>query len=276
MKRLERPKVTWRRTYFPLHSENRMIQEGNTRSAREYFLKLRPSNLEALLKSRYSWMNQYIGDSKKIYELGCGAGFLREFVYSPYLILTDISNQDWVDEYLDATALPFADESIDIFICSHMIHHLAYPSRFLKQASKALKPGGCILIAEINTSLVMKLMLRIMRHEGWSYEVDVFDESTIANQPSDPWSANCAIPEMLFRDSNKFEEFIPSLAVERNDLCEFLLFPLSGGVIAKTRTINLPRFILRFIKHIDSLLIRILPNIFACGRLVVLRKRNVC
>ena len=80
-----------------------------------------------------------------------------------------------------------------------------------------------------------------MRHEGYSYNKDVFNEKNLANDPSDPWSANCAIPEMLFKDHVKFEKEVP-FKVIHNKLNEFLLLPLSGGVIAKSKTINLPFF----------------------------------
>ena len=44
----------------------------------------------------------------------------------------------------------------------------------------------------------MKTVLRLMRHEGWSDEVDIFDRNAVCNDPSDPWSANCSIQKQLF------------------------------------------------------------------------------
>ena len=42
------------------------------------------------------------------------------------------------------------DNSVDVFICSHMIHHVPKPIVFLKSLEKILVPGGLILIQEIN------------------------------------------------------------------------------------------------------------------------------
>ena len=35
----------------------------------------------------------------------------------------------------------------------------------------------------------MRFLLRLMRHEGYSYDVNVFDENCVCNDPADPWSA---------------------------------------------------------------------------------------
>jgi len=259
------------KTFYP-SSSNRMNNVGNLSEARRIFLKERPTNLCFLLKSRYDWMNEYIADCSELYELGCGAGFSREFIHNKSLTLTDVSIEYWVDKQVDALNLPFPDNSVDAFICSHMLHHLAKPVEFLRQAHNKLKPGGLILISDLNTSFAMKFLLKLMNHEGWSYEVDVFNELEIVNDPKDPWSANCAIPELLFRNRTVFEDKIPEYRIIRNEYTEFAIFPLSGGVIAKSPTINMPWIVLKAINKLDNLLIRLSPNIFALGRRVVLQK----
>ena len=158
--------------------------------------------------------------------------------------------------YIDALNLPFKKNSVDVFICSHMIHHVANPYNFLSKALECLKPGGMILISEVNTSLLFRFLLRIMRHEGWSYIVNVFSSSSICNDPNDKWSANCAIPQILFNDINKFEKVFKGSKIVHKKLTEALIFPISGGVNAKTITINFPSIILKFIDKVDLLLIK--------------------
>ena len=250
-----------------------MRLEGDLKSARRRFFEECPTNLYFLLGLRYKWMNNYIGNQKRIFELGCGAGFSKTFIKNNHLKLTDVSNEDWVDIYVDAMNLPFPDGSVDVLICSHMLHHLAYPMQFFEGASRALRPGGLILISEINTSLLMRFLLRLMRHEGWSYDVNPFDRNEVANDPSDPWSANCAIPEMLFRDEHRFEDNLPQYRVVHNQLTECFIFPLSGGVIARSPTINLPLVLLKMIEKLDRFLIILFPDVFALGRNVVLQKQ---
>ena len=259
------------KSYTPSHQENCMRNEGGVKQARKFFLENRPNNLNFLLATRYQWMKPYLVGNQ-IFELGAGAGFSKIILDDSRITLTDIEKYEWIDQKVDALNLPFEPNSVDVFICSHMIHHVAYPITFLKNLTKSLKSNGVILISEVNTSFMFKILLRIMRHEGWNYNVDVFDTSCPANNPDDPWSANCAIPELLWGDDNKFEQEIKELKIERNELCEFMIFPLSGGVISKTATINLPISVLKVLHSIDSILIKLFPKIFALGRRVVLRK----
>lgn len=260
-------------TFFPDHNENRMKSEGDLKSARQRFLTERPTNLNFLLEQRFSWMNEFLDNKTSVYELGCGCGFSKEFIKNPHLKLTDVSGEAWVDLHVDALNLPFPPNSVDALVCSHMIHHIAFPEKFFQGAIKVLKPGGLIVISEINTSWFMRFLLWLMKHEGWSYEVDLYSNQKPSNDPRDPWSANCAIPQILFDDPQKFESHFKDLKIIKNELTEFSIFPLSGGVIAKTKTIPLPRWALKVCHWIDQALIALFPGIFAMGRKVVLQKK---
>ena len=260
-------------TYFPDTKDNLMNNVGDLLSARNRFIKEKPTNLVFLLSKRYKWMNKYINGKKTVYELGAGAGFSKFFIKNKNLQITDVSHHYWIDNYVDALNLPFKKNSVDIFICSHMIHHLANPYKFLKNAIDCLNPNGKIIISDINTSFIMRLIIRIMRHEGWSYEPDVFSSKSICNDPSDPWSGNCAVPQMLFSNKYKFKKYFPEVDIVHFKLKEFLIFPLSGGVIATTSTINFPRYILNVINVLDNILIKISKKIFPFGMEVVLKKK---
>ena len=262
------------KTFFPHHSENKMKHEGNVSNARKYYFKNKPNNLHFLLFKRFNWMNKFITESDTCVELGSGPAFSKEFIKSKAFKTSDITKQPWIDLKIDALDLPFKNSSLDVVICSHMIHHLANPSGFIDQIQNILTPGGRIILSEINTSYFMKLILKIMKHEGWSYEVDVFNQNGIANKPEDPWSANCAIPELLFINEKKFHRNFPNLKIIHNKPTEFLIFPLSGGVISKSTTIPMPYSILRAIDLLDELLIKISPNLFALGREIVIEKNK--
>ena len=80
--------------YFPAHDENRMASEGDVEAARNRFFKERPSNLEFLLSTRYSWMNDYTADKDRVVEMGAGAGFSKEFITSKNLVLTDFNSSN--------------------------------------------------------------------------------------------------------------------------------------------------------------------------------------
>jgi SAM-dependent methyltransferase len=264
-------KILLKGPYFPHHSQNRMHSEGDVSAARINFISNRFRNLDHLLKTRYIWMNDYIQPGWKIIEIGAGAGFSELYLkYKP--VMTDAVKNSWIDTVLDATKMDIPDLSIDCIIASHNIHHFHSPYKFFKECERVIKPGGFILIQELNTSLALRLLLYLMRHEGWSYDVDVFDKNAIANDPSDLWSANCAVPELLFEQAGRFEHEFRSLKIELNQKNEFLIFPLSGGVIAKAGVPQLPAWILNLASRLDKVLTSLFPNIFAMGRSVVIRK----
>lgn len=204
-------------------------------------------------------------------ELGCGAGLSKLFIDNPKLILTDVLDNDWVDRYMDALNMDIEDESADVIICSHMIHHIAKPAKFLEQTAKKLKPGGRLIIQDIYTGFLMKLVLRIMRHEGWSELIDVYDKDVICNEP-DPWSANCSIPKLLFFNEERFAERFPMFKVLKREKNECLLFLLSGGVIAKTFYLPAGDKTASMINKLDGTLVRLASEFFACGCSIALEK----
>ena len=120
----------------------------------------------------------------------------------------------------------------------------------------------------------MRLLQRIMKNEGWSFHIDVFDKhASCLPSSGDPWVANTAIPGLLFSSSAAFEARVEGFEMVRNELCEGLIFPLSGGLLAKVPAPPLPRALLELVDRIDDRAIALFPNVFALGRRVVLRKK---
>ncbi|MBI2145822.1 class I SAM-dependent methyltransferase [Candidatus Woesearchaeota archaeon] len=261
--------------YLPPHAENRLKREGDVVSAREDFYKNKPTNLTFLLEKRYSWMNKHINPGDKVLEVGCGAGFSRDFIRKDaQLILSDIEKHPWVDQVVDALNTKIKSNSVDVVFCSNTIHHVAYPINFFREMERILKPGGRLLIQEMNCSLMTRLMLKILKHEGWSFHRDPYNINQPCNDKDDPWSGNNAVPNLLFDDRVSFEKNIPAFSIKYHKFSEFCIFPLSGGVTAKAKTINLPWNILKVIDTIDSFLIFAAPMVFALQRRIVLEKQE--
>src|SRR5262249_33297704 len=156
------------------------------------------TNLRYLLRTRYDWMNRFIGVHDRGVEVGCGMGVSKDFIRASEYLLTDFAEHDFLDmRSVDAMNTPFENASLDFVVSNNMVPHLASPIRFLQEMARILKPGGRLLIQDINASLAMRAILRIMRHEGYSFEPDVFDPDVICTDPDDLWSANCAISNLL-------------------------------------------------------------------------------
>lgn len=133
--------------YTPKHHENLMKYEGDVVRARKKFLASPPLNLRFLLEKRYSWINNYVSETGYGIQFGCGPGYSRFFIRNKNYLLTDYADYPWLDhKNIDAMNPPYADSSFDFIIVANVIHHLAYPIKFFKEAHRILKPGGLIFI----------------------------------------------------------------------------------------------------------------------------------
>lgn len=262
----------WRRTWVAQAGTDRLAQHGDFTRTRERFFARPHSNLRYLVASRYAWMNRWIGPGDRVVELGAGPGLAREFLECPALELTDVVANPWLDRVVDAMALPYEPGSLDAVICSHMIHHVPRPAALLRSIAAALKPGGRLLVNESNASWCHRFIMWAMRHEGWSYEVDIFDDQGYAKSTVDPLAGNNAVADMLFNDRARFERRFPGLEIREDGYCELLLFLVSGGVGGEVRTVELPPRGLDAIAGLDRLLTRLAPGTFALARRLVIVK----
>lgn len=251
-----------------------MGDDGDLVRARRIFYENKPRNLYVLLRNRFSWMQKYINPENDVgVEVGCGIGVAKEFLQAKSIILTDYAESPWLDvPMVDAMKTPFNNEEFDFVLCLNMIHHLPNAMKFFREMERILKPNGVLLVQEVNSSFVMRLALRLMRKEGYSFEVDVFDEAIILSDPASPWSGNNAIGELLFNDHNKFQSKVPFFRIEQDDYSECFLFLNSGGVTAKTISVPLPSWGIRLIELLDRVCVWLAPNFFAMQRSIALRK----
>ncbi len=250
------------KTFFPKQEEHKLEQVGDLKLARKRFFEEKPSNLYFLLDRRYTWMNEYIEEGAKGLEVGCGAGFSKAFIENKDFLLTDYTDDEWLYMKVDALNMPFEDSSMDYIVASNMIHHLSKPYLFFEECSRVLKPGGKMLIQDVNGSFFMRLILKMLNHEGFSYEVNPFDKTQECCDPENLWAGNNVINNLLFDDMKKFESEFP-FKTRKKRYTEFLIFLISGGVTAKSPTIMLPKWMLRSVETIDKVLTGLLPGTFA-------------
>jgi SAM-dependent methyltransferase len=246
---------------------------GDVVRARSNLTTRRGSNLRFVLRKRIAWMQRYLGPETFAVELGCGAGFSALFLKAGTLELTDTKPQPWVTRVVDALAMPYADESVDVLITNNVIHHLAYPDRFFREAARVLRPGGHVLIQECDASLTTRLAIRLTGHEAYDLRADPFDASRPANDPDDPWSANCAIPNLLFDDLDRFRARYPQFEIVESGRSEFFVHFDCGGITSSGPYLPLPEAALRVLDAIDKVLVAVAPGIFSSQMRVVLRRR---
>jgi len=186
-------------------------------------------------------------------ELGSGAGFAKQMV--PELITSDILPYEGVDQVVDATQLPFEDQSIRFIGMVNVFHHIPDTERFLQEAQRCLLPGGCLFIVDQHPGYISTPILRFIHHEpfdarvkGWRFE------------SSGPLSgANGALAWIVFvRDRNKFQQLFPKLRLVRYSPHTPLRYWLSGGL----KPWNLlPSMAFQCATRMDRILTRISPSL---------------
>ncbi len=245
---------------------------GDVERARRAFQTRRGANLRYVLRKRLGWMQRYLGPETHAVELGCGAGFSEYFLSAGTLELTDTEPRPWVKRVVDALAMPYADASVDVLIANNVLHHLAYPDRFFREAGRVLSAGGHLLIQECDCSLATRLAIRLTGHESYDLGADPFDPTQPCNDPADPWSANCAIPNLLFDRPERFLATYPQFTIVETRRSEFLIHFNSGGISSEGPYLPLPELALRVLDAIDIVLVGVAPGVFASQRRVVLRR----
>ena len=255
--------------------ENRMQSIANTKVARETYYSNKYNNVKFLLSKRFGWMNKFIKESDHGIEVGSGAGFSKDFIKNKNFKLTDLGNDEHLDyKNIDAQNTGFKNNDLDFVIASNMIHHIPYPIKFFKEIHRILKNGGRLIIFESYCSIFFQLATMIMKHEGFDFTLNVWDEEEPKSDEKNAWHGNIAVPHLIFDDRYRFDKEIGNLfEIEYEELTECLIFINSGGVTSKTAFIPMNNFFLNILDYIDRVLIKFFPKIFCMGRRIVLKKK---
>ena len=256
---------------------NRMKSIADTATAIKIFNSKNSNNLKFLLNERFNWMNKFIKDEEVGLEVGSGAGFAKYFIKNKNFKLSDLSNEQHLDyKNIDAQTTPFENNSFNYVIASNMIHHIPFPIKFFREMNRILKKDGKLIIFESYCSIIFQLATIIMKHEGFDFTLNVWDEENPKSDEKDAWAGNIAVPHLIFDDKKKFNENLGNLfSIEYEKLTECLIFLNSGGVTSKTFHIPFPNYLLNFLKRLDSILVKLFPNVFCMGRRIVLKKKDL-
>ena len=255
-------------------NENKMNFIADTKIARDLYYSAKYPNVKFLLEKRFSWMNNFIDDEDEGIEVGSGAGFAKDFIKNKNLKLTDLGDDKHLDfKNIDAQNTGFPKESFDYVIASNMIHHIPFPMKFFREMKRILKKKGKLIIFESHCSLAFQLITIIMKHEGFDFSVDVWDENKAKSDENNAWHGNIAVPHLIFDDKQQFDKNLGKFfKVEYEKFSECFIFLNSGGVTSKTKYIPMNRFFLNLLNRLDNILIKLFPNVFCMGRKIVLTK----
>tara|TARA_X000000950_G_C13790958_1_gene609315 strand:- start:398 stop:1207 length:810 start_codon:yes stop_codon:yes gene_type:complete len=257
-------------------SENKMSSIADTKMARDLYYSAKYPNVKFLLEKRFSWMNNFIKKEDKGIEVGSGAGFTKDFIKNKNFKLTDLGDDVHLDfKNIDAQNTRFEKESFDYVIASNMIHHIPFPMKFFREMNRILKRNGKLIIFESHCSIMFQIATSIMKHEGFDFTLNVWDEKNPKSDENNAWHGNIAVPHLIFDDKDGFRKNLgPLFKIEYDKFTECLIFLNSGGVTSKTKCIPMNRLFLNILHSIDKILVKFFPNIFCMGRRIVLKKLN--
>ncbi len=158
-------------------------------------------------------------------ELGCGPGFLKDFV--PGLITSELFYSPGVDVVSSGLELPFAAGSIRGIVMVDVLHHLAQPRCFFAEAARCVRPGGIVAMIEPWVTPWSRLIYTRMHHEPFIPEATEW-EFPAAGPLS---GANGALPYILFaRDRSRFEREFPMWGIRVIKPMMPFCYLVSGGV----------------------------------------------
>jgi SAM-dependent methyltransferase len=203
----------------------------------------------------------------KTLEIGSGSGNLKRELEN--VISTDIQAARWLDAVADAQSLPFGENTFDNVVMVDVLHHLSYPLRFLKEASRVLRANGCIVMLEPAVTPISWIFYKLFHPEPTRMSVDPFADSPLSDE-DDPWDSNQAIPTLLFRRHRaEFEEAVPNLKVARFEYLSLFTVPLSGGFRSWS---VLPTRLVKPLLSMEAVLLPFLGSLMAYRSFVVLKR----
>lgn len=203
------------------------LDSPETTIARRALIARKPF-LRALYDEWYEALLADIETRRPVLEVGAGAGFLSERV--PGLIASDVLRLPHVRLVANAIQMPFRDRSLGAIVMTNVLHHIADPERFFREAARIVRPGGAMAMIEPWVSPWSRFVYRRLHHEP-------FDPAAADWRlpPGGPLStANGAIPWMLFeRDASEFERRCAPWRVRSIRRMMPFSYLLSGGMTTR-------------------------------------------
>jgi SAM-dependent methyltransferase len=139
----------------------------------------------------------------RVLEAGAGPGLLKEAARErrPDLrwIASDLHPAPWNDLAADAGRLPVATESVDAVVGLDVLHHLAAPADFFREAARVLRKDGRLALVEPWITPLSWVVHRFFHQEDCRLSVDPWDP--FPGSGKDSFDGDAAVPWKAVRDS---------------------------------------------------------------------------
>jgi len=188
----------------------------------------RKKALKNLYSEVYQKYNQCLAKCPEdgiVIELGSGAGFTKEVL--PNVVTTDVIAYANIDQVVDATHMPFENESLRAIFMNNVFHHISNVEKFLFEAQRCMKKGSRLLIVDQHPGFFSQYIYKYLHSETFDPKRKNWDFPS-----KGPLSdANGALAWIVFqRDREIFEQKYPRLKVVSYTPHTPLRYWLSGGL----------------------------------------------
>lgn len=222
-----------------------------------------PNKLLWYKRLYFSIFNNYIPlNGKAILEIGSGSSPLKHFY--PEVKTSDIIEMDYLDLVFDCQKIDeireIPPESLDVITMTNVLHHVEKPIDFLRKASRKLRPGGDIILAEPFFSWVSTPIYKYIHHEYCSSDLS---EPSLKNPEGPLRSANIILPYLIFFSNKGWDSGLRNIyRFSKKEVLHYssLSYFITGGFCIK---VPIPTFLYSMILRVDCLLTRLFPQIFS-------------
>lgn len=137
----------------------------------------------------------------RVLEVGAGPGFLAAFAARRRpdlrLFASDLHPAPWNALAVDAFRLPFAAGALGAVVGLDVLHHLARPAGFFREAARVLAPGGRIALVEPWITPFSWVVYRFFHQEHCRLGVDPWDP--FPGGGKDSFDGDAAVPWRMLR-----------------------------------------------------------------------------
>ncbi len=239
---------------------------------RAQFIKERIQNktfLRLFYRQVYNGYRDVISSCPKnglLLEIGSGAGFVKEVC--PQIKTSDLVNYyDNLDYVMDATNMPFENNTVSGIFMMNVFHHIPNVEKFLSEAYRCLLPGGRLYLFDQHIGPFSFWIYKFLHNEKISAT-----KSEWQFRSTGPLSgANGALAWMVFsRDKKKFSHLYPNFEIVRYKPCDPLKYWLIGG-LKEWSLINSHR-VYSFVDRVDRFLAKLFPSLGSFVEIEILKK----